>query len=117
MGPLHGMTIQLEVLEPTGTDSFNVPTYSSVWTDVADVIVGQPTDQEQVDAMNLYGRKAVYILGIPKGDTHDWTSGRHVRFWGEEFRIFGHSVRGTDDLVPLRWNQKVMVEGNGTYTD
>lgn len=114
---IHGITVKLQTLTATGTDAFNVPTYAETWADVPDVIVGQPTDAEQIDAMDLYGSRAVYILGIPKGDTHDWSAGKLVQFFGETFRIFGHTIQGIDDMVPLQWNKKVMVANYGTGTD
>lgn len=112
---LHGITIQLEqVTASSGTDIFNVPIRTTGWADVANVIVGQPTDAEQVSAMDLYGCRAVYTLGIPKGDAHVWEAGLRVRFFGETFRIFGHTVQGIEDMVPLAWNKKVMVASVGT---
>lgn len=110
---IHGITIQLEVVTQTGTDTFNAPTFSTTWTEVQDVIVGQPTDAEQTDAMNLYGSRVVYVLGIPKGNENTWRSGLRVQFFGETFRIFGHTVKGIEDMIPLDWNQKVMVESIG----
>ena len=111
MGRIHGITISLEVVTETESspDSFGVPVYASTWVDVGDVIVGQPTDTERTNSMNLYGERAVYTLGIPKGDAHTWRSGLHVKFFGETFRIIGHTVKGIDDMVPLEWNKKVMV--------
>lgn len=114
---IHGMTIQLEALTELTADAFGVPTYSSEWISVDNVLVGQPTDSEIADAMRLWGKKAVYTLGIPKGDTHVWEAGTKVRFFGETFLIFGHTIQGIEDMVPLDWNKKVMVEGFGTGTD
>lgn len=110
---LNGITIQLEVATVTDTDEFNVPVQATEWVDVENVLVGQPTDAEQVDAMNLYGKRAVYILGIPKGDENVWTSGLRVSFFDEEFRIFGHTIQGIEDMIPLDWNKKVMVASVG----
>ena len=109
MGRIHGITVQLEVLTEGSPDMFGVPTYTREWVSVDDVIVGQPTDSERTDSMNLYGERAVYTLGIPKGDAHTWQAGLHVKFFGETFRIIGHTVKGIDDMVPLEWNKKVMV--------
>jgi hypothetical protein len=116
-GRIHGITIQLQELTEIGVDAFNVPVMVEAWADVPDVIVGQPTDAEQIDAMDLYGSRAVYILGIPKGDTHEWKAGNLVRFFGETFRIFGHTIQGIEDMVPLQWNKKVMVAHYGESTD
>lgn len=110
---IHGITIKLQNLTSTGTDAFNIPTYSETWENVDNVIVGLPTDAELVDAMDLYGTRAVYVLGVPKGDTHDWSAGKLVEFFGEQFRIFGHTIQGIDDMVPLEWNKKIMVANDG----
>ena len=107
---LHGITVSLQSVTQTGTDTFGMPEETDTWTDIPDVLVGQPTDAEQTEALDFFGKRAVYSLGIPKGDTHEWRAGLHVRFFGEEFRIFGHTVQGIDDMVPGPWNKKVMVE-------
>jgi hypothetical protein len=59
----------------------------------------------------------VYVLGIPKGDIHDWSAGTLVQFFGETWRIFGHGIEGIEDLVPGPWNKKVMVASYGTGSD
>ena len=114
---IHGMTIQLQQKTIGAVDAFNIPTYSESWVDVDDVLVGQPTDAEQVNSMDLYGERAVYVLGIPKDDTHDWSAGTLVQFFGETWRIFGHGIEGIEDLVPGPWNKKVMVASYGTGPD
>ena len=114
---IHGMTVQLQQMTGIGVDSFNVPVSVEEWVDVDDVLVGQPTDAEQVNSMDLYGKRAVYVLGIPKGDTHDWSAGTLVQFFGETWRIFGHGIEGIEDLVPGPWNKKVMVASYGTGSD
>ena len=106
---MHGITVQLEVLTATGKNEVGETVYTSDFVDVPDVLVGQPTEREIVDSTNLEGRKATYILGIPKGDAHEWTN-RKVRFFGAEFRTIGAPIEGINDLMPLRWNKKVRVE-------
>ena len=114
---IHGMTVQLQQMTGIGVDSFNVPVSVEEWVDVDDVLVGQPTDAEQVNSMDLYGERTVYVLGIPKGDTHDWSAGTLVKFFGETWRTFGHGIEGIEDLVPGPWNKKVMVASYGTSSD
>lgn len=114
---IYGITVSLQQKTLGAVDDFNIPTYTEPWTDVEDVLVGQPTDSEQVNAMDLYGERAVYVLGIPKGDTHEWSAGILVQFFGETYRIFGHGIQGIDDLVPGPWNKKVMVASYGTGSD
>ena len=62
--------------------------------------------------MNLTGKKAVYTLAIPKGDTHDWED-KEVKFFGKRWRTFGIPLEGIEQLIPLDWNKKVMVERYG----
>lgn len=106
---LHGITITLYDKVQSGVDAFNVPIYTETAVSIDNVLVGQPTAQEVLDTLNLTGKKAVYTLGIPKGDAHTWTD-RKVEFFGQTFRTFGMPIQGIEDLVPLEWNQKVMVE-------
>lgn len=106
---LKGIKIKLYEQEQTGPDPFNRPIIEETPVDVENVLVGQPAESEVLDTMNLTGRKIVYVLGIPKGDQHDWTD-KKVEFWGQAFRTVGIPEQGIEDLVPLSWNKKVKVE-------
>lgn len=106
---LHGITVQLEVTQQTGKDEANRPVYTSEFVPVENVLVGSPSEQEVLDTLNLTGRKAIYVLGIPKGDTHDWTD-KKVKIWNTMFRTIGASVTGIEDLIPLHWGKNVKVE-------
>lgn len=112
MAWLHGITVQLHVLEQTGTDDFNRPIYSETLVGVDNVLVGEPTSQEIVNTLDLTGKKLAYTLAIPKGDTHDWTDTK-VSFWGMTFRTIGEPTQGIEDMIPLVWNRKVKVERYG----
>ena len=106
---LHGITITLYDKTSTTTDDFGVPVYTETAVSVDNVIVGQPTSQEILDTLNLTGKKAVYTLGIPKGDTHTWTD-RKVSFFGQTFKTISMPIGGIEDMIPLDWNYKIMVE-------
>lgn len=106
---LKGITVKLYEKRQTGTDSFNRPIYNEMPVEIDNVLVGQPADTEVTDMLNLTGRKIVYVLGIPKGDTHDWED-KKVEFWGTAFRTVGIPVQGIEDLIPMSWNKKVKVE-------
>lgn len=106
---MRGMTIQLVVETVTGYDDFGAPITTEVLEDVNDVLVGQPTTDDVTNSINLYGKKCEYKIGIPKGDTHDWTD-RIVIIRGERFHTIGFPERGIDENVPLRWYQNVKVE-------
>lgn len=51
----------------------------------------------------------VNTLAIPKGNAHEWEN-REVRFFNKRWRVFGMPLEGIEDLIPLEWNKKVMVE-------
>ena len=106
---LHGITIQLIERTETGVDAFNRPIYTETTVNVDNVLIGEPSTQEIVDTLNLTGKKLTYTLGIPKGDTHDWTD-TFVSFWGERFRTIGEPTQGIEAMIPLDWNKKVRVE-------
>ena len=110
---MKGIQIILYDRTQVGTDEFNCPVYVESPVTVDNVLVGLPTANEQIDAMDLYGRKAVYTLGLPKGDSHDWEAGKHVEFFGQRWEIFGDVVQGIEALVPTPWHKKVMVSNVG----
>lgn len=107
---IHGITVKLSVTEQIGTDGFNRPVYQEGYIDVENVLVQPMSDEEVLDTLNLTGKKAKYKLGIPKGDTHDWSTGKTVRFFEEEWRIIGKPLQGIEALIPLDWNKQVKVE-------
>ena len=106
---IHGIPITLYTVEQTGTDDFGAPIYKETAVTVNNVLVAPASANEILEATNLYGKKAVYTLGIPKGDANSWES-RRVSFFGQDFRVFGIPIQGIDDLIPLGWNKKVTVE-------
>lgn len=109
---MKGITVILYEVTQAGMDAFNEPIYSEVPTEVDNVLVAPASSTDINDATNLYGKKAVYTLGIPKGDSHEWEN-RKVRFFNEDWRVFGIPTEGIDELIPLAWNKKVMVERYG----
>ena len=106
---LKGITVTLHEREQTGMDDFNRPIYEETAVSVENVLVGQPTEQEILDTLELTGRRAVYTLGIPKGDAHVWTD-RKVSFFGQDFRVIGAPVQGIEAMIPLEWNKKARCE-------
>lgn len=105
---IHGIPIELAVKVQTGTDGFNRPIYGTTWVTVDNVLVGQPTTEEITDELNLSGKRLDYLLGIPKGDTHDWED-TQVRFWGQIYETIGAPTQGIESMIPLSWNKKVKV--------
>ena len=106
---MKGITVTLYEVTQSGTNAFNEPVFTETPVEVANVLVAPASENEILSATNLYGRKVVYTLGIPKGDAHNWEN-RKVSFFGETFRTFGIPTEGIEHLVPTAWNKKVMVE-------
>lgn len=106
---LKGITVRLYIKTQAGVDGFGDPTYTETSVDVDNVLVAPAGSQEILDAHNLYGRKAVYTLAIPKGDTHEWENAK-VEFFNETWRVFGIAQEGIEDNIPLKWNKKITVE-------
>ena len=106
---IHGTTIVLQVKTASGTDAFGAPTYTETPVNVDNVLIGNPTPEERTDELNLTGRKIEYVLGIPKGDTHEWENVT-VEFFGKKFRTFGIPEEGIEENIPLSWHKKVKCE-------
>lgn len=106
---IKGITVILYTETQSGTDDFNRPIMAETAEAVDNVLVAPSTEQELLETTNLTGRKAVYTLGIPKGDTHDWVD-KKVSFFGQNFRTIGQPIEGIDAMIPLQWNKKVRCE-------
>lgn len=114
MGYLKGITIKLINKKSVGRDAFNREIFEETPEEVENVLVA-PLSQDGNEILNelsLNGKKAKYLLGIPKGDTHTWED-RTVEFFGERWRTVGFSTIGIEDMIPLDWNRKVVVEKYG----
>ena len=106
---MKGTTVKLAVKTQVGTDPFGAPIYSMIWEDVPDVLVGQPSTDDVAASTYLYGKKIEYMLGIPKGDIHDWVDAEII-IWGQPYKSFGYPITGEQANIPLRWGQNVRVE-------
>ena len=93
----------------TGMNPFGEPMYETKRIPVADVLVAPVSTEERVNALNLTGKRAIYQLAIPKGDRHEWED-QTVEFFDKQWRVIGEVLEGIEELIPLRWNKKVMVE-------
>lgn len=109
MALIKGVPVTLVSKIQTTTDPFGNPVYTDVETTVENVLIAPVSSDDVINQLNLTGRKAVYQLAIPKGDTNTWEN-QEVRFFGERWRVFGIPIQGIDHLIPLDWNLKVMVE-------
>lgn len=112
MGKIKGITVTLIDKVESGKDAFGHPKYDDVEVPVENVLVAPAAANDVVSVLNLTGRTASYTLGLPKGDAHDWEN-KEVRFFGQRWRVFGIPLEGIEELIPLDWNKKVMVERYG----
>ena len=106
---IKGITVTLINKQEVGRDPFNKPIYEDVEIEVDNVLVSPTSTDDIVNQLNITGKKAVYTLAIPKGDTNNWEDAE-VIFFGKRWRTFGIPTEGIDHLIPLDWNKKVMVE-------
>ena len=109
MTRIKGITVTLIDRVEVDRDPFGHPVYEEKEIKVNNVLVAPTTSDEIINSMELEVKKAVYILGIPKGDNHNWEN-REVKFFGQKFKTFGKVTQGIEDLIPLDWNKKVQAE-------
>ena len=109
---MKGVTVYLHVKTESGVDEFGAPIYINEVVPVDNVLIGEPSSDQAIQELNLYGKRLAYVLAIPKGDEHVWTD-TEVEFFGETFRTYGEPTQGIDALIPLSWNKKVRVERYG----
>lgn len=109
MSLITGTTVTLYEKTASGADAFGVPVYTLEPVTVENVLVGQPSAEELINELNLTGRRISYVLGIPKGDAHEWEN-QIVEFFGERFRTFGAIERGIEENVPGPWHYKIKCE-------
>ena len=107
---MKGITVTLYERTQTGTDALNHPIYAETAVSIDNVLVAPVSSTELTEIYNLTGRRAEYQMAIPKGDSHEWTAGKRVRFFNEDWRIIGLPEEGVEELIPLSWNKKVKVE-------
>lgn len=112
---MRGITVTLVEKTQTGVDDLNRPIYEDSYIDVDNVLVGEPTSDEIVNTMSLYGKQVKYMLAIPKGDTNKWTDTEVILpspFDGK-YKTIGYPTAGIEENIPLSWNKKVKLERYG----
>lgn len=112
MAAIKGNTVILVENIQVGVDGFNAPIYETSEVEVENVLVAPASSDDIVTTQDLSGKKAVYTLGIPKGDTHNWEDAT-VKFFGKTWKTFGFPLEGIEENIPLDWNKKVTVEQYG----
>lgn len=108
---MRGVTVTLFEKTVIGKDDFNAPVYAETAVSVDNVLIGQPSTEELQSSTEMYGKRIDYMLGIPKGDTHEWQD-RRVE-WTDAYGLaircvtFGFPMTGIEALVPGQWHMKV----------
>lgn len=115
MAGIRGTAVTLYVETITGYDSLGEPIIETTPEQVENVLIGEPSTDEITSSVSLYGKKISYMLGIPKGDTHDWVNKKVD--WTDPYgnthtcTTFGVPITGIEaNLPPLPWHMKVRCE-------
>ncbi|CCG26130.1 TPA: hypothetical protein VB744_001588 [Streptococcus pyogenes] len=109
MAKLKGITVTLVDKSISGKDPFGNPVTVDFDIKIENVLVAPATTEDITNQLSLTGKKVEYVLAIPKGDKHDWEN-KEVRFLEKKWRTVGLPLEGIEELTPLDWNKKVMVE-------
>ena len=106
---IKGITVILYDKKKTGVDPFGHPIYEEIEVTIDDVLVAPSSTDDIATSTDLVGKVAKYTLAIPKGCPYEFENKR-VRFFDKDWIVFGFTIQGIDENIPLRWNKKVMVE-------
>lgn len=106
---IKGIQVTLYEKNKTGEDAFGHPIYEESPVTVENVLVAPASASEVLNTQNLTGSKAIYNIAIPKGDTHTW-EGNRIDFFGQSWRVIALPQMGIENMIPLDWNKKYMVE-------
>ena len=117
MGRIKGATVILYNQIQTGTDPLGAPIYEKFPEAVHNVLVGEPSSSDITTSTQMYGKVIKYMLGIPKGDKHDWMD-KSVDWIDPSGRVhklktFGFPVMGIEANIPGPWHMKVGCEEYG----
>lgn len=111
---MRGQTVTLFDQVRIGETEFGEPIFQEEPIEVHDVLIGEPSADDAATSVNLLGRKIDFMLGIPKGDTHDWENKRvsWVDAYGREMvvKTVGIPITGIEANIPTRWHMKVRCE-------
>ena len=115
---MKGITVTLYEITPTSSvDEFGVPVVTETPVTVSNVLVGEPSTDDIATSTALYQKQIHFMLGIPKGDTHEWQD-RKVS-WTDAYgrtitcKTFGYPITGVEANIPTKWHMKVRCERYG----
>lgn len=108
---MRGITVTLYVRTLSGSDPFGAPIWTETAQPVDNVLVGEPSTDDITTSTDLYGKRIDYMLGIPKGDTHEWKDAKVS--WTDAYgrtitcKTFGFPITGVEAMIPTPWHMKV----------
>lgn len=104
-------SVVLHTLTESTEDDFGRTAYTETDVDVNGVIVGSPESSDVESAIEVYGKRIAYVIGIPKGDTNTWED-CDVTIRGRKFHTIGIPVQYTAGAMPDWWpcDKKIGVE-------
>lgn len=114
---MRGITVTLYETTETGRDAFNNPIVTETAVTVDNVLVGEPSTDDYTSSVSMFGKQIRFMLGVPKGDTHDWTDKKVT--WTDAqgntqtVRTFGYPIMGVEANIPGPWHMKVRCEQYG----
>lgn len=111
---MRGITVTLYTETETGRDAFNNPIVTETTATIDNVLVGEPSTDDYTSSVALFGKQITFMLGIPKGDTHDWKD-KKVSWTDAQgntmtVRTFGFPIMGIEANIPGPWHMKVRCE-------
>lgn len=105
---IKGIQVTLYEKKETGKDEFDHPIVQEIPSIVENVLIYPASTTEILDTLTLTGKKAIYNIAIPKGDSHNWKDCR-VEFFGQSWQVISFPQQGIEENIPLDWNQKWQV--------
>lgn len=113
---LKGIDVTLYETELTGLDAFGNQIFAETPVTVKNVLIGEPSTDDSTSSTQMYGKVIRYMLGVPKGDTHEWTDKRVEwtdRYGTHTVKTFGVPITGVEANIPGPWHMKVRCEAYG----
>lgn len=108
MGKIKGVSVVLHARAIKEYDPLGNPIYEYTDVTVNNVLWNVSSVDDLIDTSRLEGTQELYTLAIPKSDANTWLENT-VTFNGKTYHCYAES-EGIEDLIPLEWNKKVLVE-------
>lgn len=106
---IQGITVLLINRVKIGENPLGKPIYEDKPIEVKNILVAPATADDLVNVSDLEGRKTIYTIAIPKGDTNIWENQR-VKFFNKTWKVITEAEEGIESMMPLAWNKKYKVE-------